>query len=114
MSTNVQLDLSAPAFRATLLDQSRILVSHPLCRRNGDPEQFSAPEHLDITRSENRRLAFGYGIHFCVDAPLVHLEGKIAINAILQRLPNLQLGTSSVDWQDVIVTRGLKTLPVVI
>jgi cytochrome P450 len=81
---------------------------------NRDPEQFSDPEHLDVTRRENRHLAFGYGIHFCLGGPLARLEGQIAINAILQLMPTLKLGTTSIEWQDITITRGLKALPVVV
>jgi cytochrome P450 len=57
---------------------------------NRDEAQFPNAETFDIHRSPNRHLAFGYGIHFCLGAPLARLESKIALDIILDRLPNLR------------------------
>jgi len=57
---------------------------------NYDERHFDDPERFDVRRSPNRHLAFGYGIHFCVGAPLARLEAKIALNLLVQRLPNLR------------------------
>ena len=58
---------------------------------NRDPEQFPNPDRFDIARSPNKHLAFGYGIHFCLGAPLARLEAQIAFPMILKRFPQLQL-----------------------
>jgi pimeloyl-[acyl-carrier protein] synthase len=79
---------------------------------NRDPAVFPDPDRLDITRSENRHLAFGWGIHFCLGASLARLEGQIALNTVLQRLPRLSLATSTPEWRPGSVLRGLKALPV--
>jgi pimeloyl-[acyl-carrier protein] synthase len=79
---------------------------------NRDPAQFADPDVLDITRTENRHLAFGYGIHFCLGAPLARVEGQIAINTIVQRMPTLQLCPDPVEWREVVAVRGLKSLRV--
>jgi cytochrome P450 len=55
-----------------------------------DETVFADPEVLDIRRKSNRHLGFGQGIHFCLGAPLARLEGKIAIQSLLQRFPDLQ------------------------
>jgi hypothetical protein len=60
---------------------------------NRDPEQFPDPDRMDITRSPNRHLAFGSGIHQCVGMSLARLEGSIAIQRFLQRFPRYSLGT---------------------
>ena len=54
---------------------------------NRDPEQFPQPDRMDITRSPNRHLAFGSGIHQCVGMSLARLEGSIAIARFLERFP---------------------------
>src|SRR5712671_5421182 len=60
------------------------LVYVVLASANRDERQFDNPDTLDITRQNNRHLAFGQGLHFCLGAPLARLEPQIAINALLQ------------------------------
>jgi cytochrome P450 len=81
-----------------------------------DQTSFTDPESLDIARKIERHLAFGYGIHFCLGAPLARLEGEIGFKALLRRLPNLQLAVApnALEWQGNMVLRGLKSLPVTI
>ncbi|GGH84602.1 cytochrome P450 [Pullulanibacillus pueri] len=90
------------------------LILIALDSANRDPEQFQSPETFDITRKYNRHLAFGKGIHYCLGAPLARLEGEIAINALIKRMPNLQLNTDSesLQWRPGILIRGLTALPV--
>ena len=54
---------------------------------NRDPEVYRDPEVLDISRSPNRHLAFGFGAHQCVGMSLARLEGRVAIGRFLQRFP---------------------------
>lgn len=77
-----------------------------------DPAQFPEPDRLDITRADNRHIAFGWGIHFCLGAPLARVEGQIAINTLLQRLPKLALATGTPEFRQSLTLRGLKSLPV--
>ena len=79
---------------------------------NRDPAQFEQPNQLDLTRRNNAHLAFGHGIHYCLGAPLARLEGQIAINTLLKRLPTLQLATETLTYQDNFVFRGLESFPV--
>jgi len=67
------------------------LVLLSLTAANIDPQKFTYPETLNISREENNHLAFGAGIHHCLGAPLARLEGQIALGTLLQRLPNLRL-----------------------
>ena len=80
-----------------------------------DPEQFPNPETLDIGRDIDRHVAFGMGPHYCLGAPLARLEGRIAINTLLRRLPNLRLEVApeTLSWKPGLVLRGLHTLPLI-
>ena len=77
-----------------------------------DPTQFPDPDRLDITRADNRHIAFGLGIHFCLGAPLARMEGQIAINTLLARLPKLALATDRPQFRQSLTLRGLEALPV--
>jgi len=80
---------------------------------NRDPGRFADPDHLDILRKDNRHLAFGWAAHFCFGAALARLEGQIAFDRILSRLPSLKLDTSdSLRWRQNLGLRGLTALPV--
>ncbi|HUM17578.1 MAG TPA: cytochrome P450 [Candidatus Nitrosotalea sp.] len=77
-----------------------------------DPAQFPDPDRLDLTRADNRHIAFGMGIHFCLGAPLARMEGQIAINMLLKRLPKLALATDKPEHRQSLTLRGLQSLPV--
>ena len=79
---------------------------------NRDPEQFADPDRLDIGRRENRPIAFGHGIHFCLGAPLARIEARIAFATLLRRLPGLRLETDVLEWEPSLSFRGLARLPV--
>ena len=77
-----------------------------------DPAQFPSPDRLDIGRTDNRHIAFGWGIHFCLGAPLARIEGQIAINTLVGRLPKLELATAQPEYRQSLTLRGLKALPI--
>lgn len=85
-----------------------------LASANRDETVFENAGRLDLNRQPNRHVAFGLGVHYCVGAPLARLEGRIAINALVQRYPNLQLTIprDQVPWRTAVAVRGVKALPV--
>jgi pimeloyl-[acyl-carrier protein] synthase len=80
---------------------------------NRDPERFPEPDKLDITRKDNRHLAFGYAAHFCFGAPLARIEAQVAFEALLKRFPNVALAEPlKLEWRHNLGLRGLAALPV--
>jgi cytochrome P450 len=94
----------------------QVIIS--LAAANRDGKHFTESEEFDVARRDNRHLAFGHGIHFCLGAPLARLEGNIAFTTLLQRFPDIRLAVPSEDlhWGhgDGLVLRGLNALPVVL
>ncbi len=79
---------------------------------NRDPERFPDPDVLDITRQDNRHVAFAWASHFCFGAPLARIEGQVAFASVLQRMQNLQLKPTPIRWRENLGLRGLTALPV--
>lgn len=79
---------------------------------NRDPAQFVNPDELNINREQNHHVAFADGIHYCLGAALARVETQIAINTLLKNFPDLKLASNKLEWQNSIVLRGLKALPV--
>ncbi len=100
-------------FRGQVIPTGETIVAS-LMAANHDPEQFPEPERFDITREPNRHIAFGFGIHFCLGAPLARLEATLALNLLLERLPRLRLAVEPAElrWRNGLLVRGLQQLPV--
>jgi hypothetical protein len=67
------------------------LVTLCIGAANRDPAIYERPEQLDLRRTGNKHLAFGFGVHQCAGLSLAKLEGRIAIGRFLQRFPGYQL-----------------------
>ncbi|QDQ15863.1 cytochrome P450 [Streptomyces spectabilis] len=89
------------------------LVMAHLGAANRDPDRFTKPDVLDVTRSPNPHLTFGQGIHFCFGAPLARLEARIALRMLLGRFRDLSVSTyDDVTYQNPAVLVGVRHLPV--
>jgi cytochrome P450 len=78
---------------------------------NHDPERFSDPEKLEISRDEGMPLSFGHGIHFCIGAALAQAEAEIAFTTLLERTSNLRMLDEVPAWRSNLSFRGLNKLP---
>ena len=90
--------------------QKRQAVIAVFAAANRDPERFPDPDKLDLRRTDNRHVAFAWGAHYCFGAPLARMEGQIAFETMLRRLPNIQLEPQELMWRENLGLRGLKSL----
>ncbi|WP_246179120.1 cytochrome P450 family protein [Actinomadura decatromicini] len=82
-----------------------------------DPDVHGADADLfDITRADKEHLAFGYGVHHCLGAPLARLEASIALPALFTRFPDLTLAAQPSELRplDSFISNGHRTLPVLL
>lgn len=79
---------------------------------NRDPAVFHDPEALDIRRRDHRILSFGQGVHYCLGSTIARAQGRIAISAVMQRMPNIHLREEFLTWHKTYAFRGLANLPV--
>jgi cytochrome P450 len=85
-----------------------------LASANRDGCCFAKPDRLDLQRQDNRHLAFGLGIHYCLGAPLARLEGKVALRSLFGRFHNvrLEIPVEQLRWRSGVLFRGLEALPI--
>jgi cytochrome P450 len=79
---------------------------------NRDERRFTDADRFDIRRKIDHHLAFGYGIHFCLGAALARLEGRIALDEVLQRFPEWEIDRDHAVQARTSTVRGWERLPV--
>lgn len=78
---------------------------------NRDPRKFDDPEQFNPDRRPNPHIAFGFGLHYCLGAPLAKLEGDIILEAITDRVETIELATNELVPTPGAITYGLQGLP---
>jgi cytochrome P450 len=87
-------------------------VTAVLAAANRDPARFAEPDTLDLSRTDNRHVAFSWAAHYCLGAPLVRMSASIAFSTILRRLPGLSLVTTVPKWRGMAAMRSVQSLRV--
>ncbi|BBZ36493.1 cytochrome P450 family protein [Mycolicibacterium confluentis] len=89
------------------------LVIIALLGANRDELQFHDPDAFNVSRTDNRHLAFGHGIHHCIGAPLARMEAEIALDGLLTRFSHIELAADEpLTYRPSALMRGLVSLPV--
>jgi cytochrome P450 family 142 subfamily A polypeptide 1 len=83
------------------------------CSANRDEDHFDDPERLDVTRSPNQHLSFGFGTHFCLGASLARLEIKVFFEELLRRTSGWQVAAGTEpEWMPNAFVRGVRSASV--
>ena len=82
-----------------------------LAAANRDERKFPEPDRFDVTRNPQDHVAFGYGIHYCLGAPLARLEGRIALASLLFDCPPFTCTREHLPQIASVIVRGVQTLP---
>jgi len=79
-----------------------------------DDAQYPDGDRFDMDRPGPQHLPFGHGVHFCLGAQLARMEGRLALEALLDRVGRLERGPGPMTWHRTLVVRGPATLPIVL
>jgi cytochrome P450 len=80
---------------------------------NRDPRRFEDPDTYDILRKDVQHLTFGYGMHFCLGTHLARLEGRVALDELLNRWPEWDVDYSGIKLASTSTVRGWERLPII-
>jgi cytochrome P450 len=79
---------------------------------NRDPEHFAEPDRLDLARHPNSHLGFGYGLHYCLGAPLARLETAIGVSRLLDHYDRIELAGDQPRWRPNLLGRAVENFEV--
>jgi cytochrome P450 len=96
----------------TIPEDAAVLVLVGAAAR--DPRRWTDPDRFDIHRDEGSHLTFGFGLHFCLGAALARVEGRVALDELLQRFPEWEVDMSRASLAPTTTVRGWETLPAVL
>jgi cytochrome P450 len=79
---------------------------------NRDERRYDDPDRFDIRRDIGQHLTFGYGLHYCLGAALARLEGRVALDEVLNRFPDWEVDYDHATLASTSTVRGWETMPV--
>jgi cytochrome P450 len=104
---------SAVEFHGTTVPADSVMVMLPAAA-NRDDRRYTDPDTFDIRRTPGQIFTFGFGAHFCLGASLARLEARLALEAVLARLPEWTVDEDHATLTGGIDTRGWDFLPVLV
>jgi cytochrome P450 len=81
---------------------------------NRDPRRYERPDEFDIHREDIQHLTFGFGLHFCLGASLARLEGRVALDELLNRFPEWDIDLDAIELAPTSTVRGWQKMPLVL
>jgi cytochrome P450 len=81
---------------------------------NRDPRHYDQPDVFDIHREDASHLTFGWGVHHCLGAALARLEGRVALDEILNRFPEWDVDHDAIELAPTSTVRGWQHMPIVL
>jgi cytochrome P450 len=81
---------------------------------NRDPRQYENPDVYDIRRTDIQHLTFGHGLHFCLGAHLARLEGRVALDELLNRWPEWDVDYGGIKLAPTSTVRGWERMPILV
>ncbi len=81
---------------------------------NRDERRYEDPDRFDIHRDQGQHLTFGFGLHFCLGAALARLEGRVALDEVLNRFPDWELDLANARLAPTSTVRGWDSMPAVV
>jgi cytochrome P450 len=81
---------------------------------NRDPRRYPNPDAFDIHREDIQHLTFGFGLHYCLGANLARLEGRVALDELLNRFPEWDVDPHGMKLAPTSTVRGWERMPLVL
>jgi cytochrome P450 len=99
-------------YGTTIPAGSAVLVL--LASANRDPRRYKEPDVYNIRRTDILHLTFGYGLHFCLGSHLARLEGRVALDELLNRWPEWEVDYSGIKLAPTSTVRGWERMPIIV
>lgn len=81
---------------------------------NRDPRRYTDPDTFDVHRDNISHLTFGKGVHYCLGANLARLEGRVALEEMLNRWPDWEVDRETAELAPTSTVRGWEKLRIVL